>query len=477
VINSDPSTIEWPDDDDELVYIPDDAKNLIQGLLQHDPLQRLGANGALEIKQHPFFMHLDWNNLLMIKADFIPQLDGPDDTSYFDTRSERYNHESNDNENNDKRRVNDHHTSAGSSPSSSAHSSASSSSSLSSDRVHLSSDEANRKQQSLTSSKSKKQHKHKKAAKKSQQQSHQQQQQHNEQQQQQQKKPEILEAPIQSIIDDNMEEEKLMDNLNSLCLDEYVTHARKKSAKQQTSYESNNELEDSELFASFSSCSSKFRFSRSNSNTNSPVLTPYQQQPLMPQANGISPLLNFGSMLQPAVDSPLGADKSTIDSESIAVESSKQTTENVGEIKTVVESAPNGSEAADQVKFSDILREDSSNNSKSSKMLTNSTNSNSNSYSSEVAEKKHRNVQVKTQESINDEARSLHSIQLLNTHTQLNNDGSMVNGSASIQPPSAPLSINNSMQKGLSQKSSSNLSSSHSFNFKSKAFLLLLLSN
>lgn len=86
----------WPDDNDQFVYVSDEAKALITGLLQHNPMRRLGAGGALEIKQHPFFQNLDWNNLLRIKADFIPQLEGPDDTSYFDTRSERYNHDSND---------------------------------------------------------------------------------------------------------------------------------------------------------------------------------------------------------------------------------------------------------------------------------------------------------------------------------------------------------------------------------------------
>ena len=84
----------WPESDDELISIPEDARNLIQGLLTHDPMQRLGADrGALEIKLHSFFVHLDWNNLLRVKAEFIPQLDGPDDTSYFDTRSDRYNHQ------------------------------------------------------------------------------------------------------------------------------------------------------------------------------------------------------------------------------------------------------------------------------------------------------------------------------------------------------------------------------------------------
>ena len=86
--------IVWPDDDDELVHVSDDAKDIINGLLTHEPLRRLGAAGAAEIKQHAFFAdRVDWDNLLGNKADFIPQLDSPDDTSYFDTRLERYNHE------------------------------------------------------------------------------------------------------------------------------------------------------------------------------------------------------------------------------------------------------------------------------------------------------------------------------------------------------------------------------------------------
>ena len=88
----------WPEVDDELIHISEDAKNLINGLLTHDPIKRLGAGGAIEIKDHNFFNWdngaiFDWDNLLRNKADFIPQLDGPDDTSYFDTRAERYNHD------------------------------------------------------------------------------------------------------------------------------------------------------------------------------------------------------------------------------------------------------------------------------------------------------------------------------------------------------------------------------------------------
>ncbi|KAG8454803.1 hypothetical protein GDO86_001138 [Hymenochirus boettgeri] len=38
------------------------------------------------------FFSLDWNGLLRQKAEFVPQLEAEDDTSYFDTRSERYHH-------------------------------------------------------------------------------------------------------------------------------------------------------------------------------------------------------------------------------------------------------------------------------------------------------------------------------------------------------------------------------------------------
>ncbi|XP_057675947.1 microtubule-associated serine/threonine-protein kinase 4 isoform X1 [Corythoichthys intestinalis] len=81
--------INWPDGEEAP---PTDAQELIAVLLRQNPLERMGAGGAAEVKQHPFFHHLDWNGLLRQKAEFIPQLESEDDTSYFDTRSERYHH-------------------------------------------------------------------------------------------------------------------------------------------------------------------------------------------------------------------------------------------------------------------------------------------------------------------------------------------------------------------------------------------------
>ncbi|XP_061892867.1 microtubule-associated serine/threonine-protein kinase 1-like [Entelurus aequoreus] len=81
--------IVWPQGDEAL---PLDAQHLISCLLQTNPLVRLGTGGAFEVKQHSFFSEVDWNSLLRQKAEFIPHLESEEDTSYFDTRSERYHH-------------------------------------------------------------------------------------------------------------------------------------------------------------------------------------------------------------------------------------------------------------------------------------------------------------------------------------------------------------------------------------------------
>ncbi|CAL9682288.1 unnamed protein product [Knipowitschia caucasica] len=81
--------INWPDGEEAP---PHDSQELITLLLRQSPLERLGTGGAAEVKNHQFFHNLDWNSLLRQKAEFIPQLESEDDTSYFDTRSERYHH-------------------------------------------------------------------------------------------------------------------------------------------------------------------------------------------------------------------------------------------------------------------------------------------------------------------------------------------------------------------------------------------------
>ncbi|XP_069498396.1 microtubule-associated serine/threonine-protein kinase 2-like isoform X3 [Ambystoma mexicanum] len=96
--------IAWPDGDEAL---PPESQDLIYKLLRQNPLERLGTGSAFEVKQHRFFKDLDWNGLLRQKAEFIPQLESEDDTSYFDTRSEKYQHmdSEEDDDTNDEDRV------------------------------------------------------------------------------------------------------------------------------------------------------------------------------------------------------------------------------------------------------------------------------------------------------------------------------------------------------------------------------------
>ena len=69
--------------------IPQDSKlsleavDLIKKLI-NNPNCRLGKNGADEIKRHPFFNGIDWNNLLEMKPPFIPNLNNSYDVKYFD---------------------------------------------------------------------------------------------------------------------------------------------------------------------------------------------------------------------------------------------------------------------------------------------------------------------------------------------------------------------------------------------------------
>jgi len=70
--------IPWPQNGDE---ISESAHDLIDQLLSVDPIKRLGLP---EIKSHPFFSDIHWDTLLdHTNKQFIPNPDGPDDTSYF----------------------------------------------------------------------------------------------------------------------------------------------------------------------------------------------------------------------------------------------------------------------------------------------------------------------------------------------------------------------------------------------------------
>ncbi|KNG44587.1 serine threonine protein kinase [Stemphylium lycopersici] len=85
--------IDWPEDDDEIYDISDEAKDLMNRLMCSDPSQRLGANkdekfasGGEEIRSHPWFVGVDWDTLRDEEASFIPAPENPEDTEYFDAR-------------------------------------------------------------------------------------------------------------------------------------------------------------------------------------------------------------------------------------------------------------------------------------------------------------------------------------------------------------------------------------------------------
>ncbi|KAJ6585056.1 serine/threonine protein kinase [Mycena capillaripes] len=75
---------------DPLVFPPEigaDAQSILQELLKRDPTQRLGVNGAAEIKKHAFFANMDFKKLLQkkIQPPFKPNVTSPVDVSNFDT--------------------------------------------------------------------------------------------------------------------------------------------------------------------------------------------------------------------------------------------------------------------------------------------------------------------------------------------------------------------------------------------------------
>jgi serine/threonine protein kinase len=68
--------------------ISSEARDLILNLLKIDPIERLGygSNDASEIKRHPFFSNVDWNDVFekKISPKFIPNIKDDLDLKYFD---------------------------------------------------------------------------------------------------------------------------------------------------------------------------------------------------------------------------------------------------------------------------------------------------------------------------------------------------------------------------------------------------------
>ena len=68
-----------PDD----IIISKEAEDLIAKMINNSD-ERLGKNGVEEIKAHPFFKDVDWDNIRNTKAPFIPDIKNDYDTKYFE---------------------------------------------------------------------------------------------------------------------------------------------------------------------------------------------------------------------------------------------------------------------------------------------------------------------------------------------------------------------------------------------------------
>ena len=69
------------------INLSDDAKDIIQKLLEKNPKKRLGAQkGIEEIKSHPFFAKINFTDIenKKVKAPFIPEIENDTDVSNFD---------------------------------------------------------------------------------------------------------------------------------------------------------------------------------------------------------------------------------------------------------------------------------------------------------------------------------------------------------------------------------------------------------
>lgn len=80
--------VDWPNlsPQEELKFCSPEAKDLIKKLLCMNPENRLGVNGAQEIKDHPYFKGIDWDELYNVAGSFVPVVDDPESTDYFESR-------------------------------------------------------------------------------------------------------------------------------------------------------------------------------------------------------------------------------------------------------------------------------------------------------------------------------------------------------------------------------------------------------
>ncbi|KAI9338389.1 hypothetical protein DFJ73DRAFT_763168 [Zopfochytrium polystomum] len=76
--------IDWHEDED--FDVAPEAKDLMTRLMCKSVDERLGTNGAEEVKRHPFFSDVDWDKIATSESSFVPKPAHEEDTEYFDDR-------------------------------------------------------------------------------------------------------------------------------------------------------------------------------------------------------------------------------------------------------------------------------------------------------------------------------------------------------------------------------------------------------
>ena len=74
--------IEWHD----FVEFSPETMDFMECLICTELEKRLGYSSAQEVKDHPFFNGVDWENVMTTEPQFVPQVTDPESTDYFDPR-------------------------------------------------------------------------------------------------------------------------------------------------------------------------------------------------------------------------------------------------------------------------------------------------------------------------------------------------------------------------------------------------------
>ncbi|KAJ1557276.1 hypothetical protein HK096_008161, partial [Nowakowskiella sp. JEL0078] len=75
--------INWSENE---IEISPEARDLMERLMCSKAEERLGSQGAAQVKEHPWFSDISWDNLSQETASFVPKVAGVEDTEYFDDR-------------------------------------------------------------------------------------------------------------------------------------------------------------------------------------------------------------------------------------------------------------------------------------------------------------------------------------------------------------------------------------------------------